>query len=84
MARHMSLQEWDRRVAPFLHTILIRSRHIQADAEQIRAWVEMLPVAPDFDTEAFEHLRRAYDCLDVAVKETRAAIERYQTKEKVS
>lgn len=80
----MSLKEWDRRVAPFLVTIGIRARHIQTDAEQIREWVNMMPAAPDFDTEAFEHLRRAHDYLERALKDTKAAIESFLAKEKVS
>lgn len=81
--RHMGLEEWDRRVAPYLATIGIRARHIKQDAKQIRDWVGLLPVAPDFPTEAIELLKEAMAELQVSEREICLAINEYETKEKV-
>ncbi len=81
---HMTLQEWDRRMAPFLATIRARSKHIQDDAVQIRAWVAMLPAAAVFETEAIAELEQAQFHLEFALNEVRQALEEYSKKEKVS
>jgi len=82
--RHMTLEEWDRRVAPFLATIGIRARHIHNDAKQISDWIDLLPVAPDFPTEAIERLMEARGELQCAVEKIRVALNNYSEKEKVS
>lgn len=82
--RHMTLEEWDRRVAPFLATIGIRARHIKQDAKQISDWVKLLPVAPDFPTEAIAQLQAAGLELGEALNEIQKALESYDQKEKVS
>ena len=84
MPKHMSLEEWDSRVAPFLATIGIRARHIRRDAKQIRDWVGLLPVAPDFPTEAIAKLQAAALELGEALNEIQKALEEYDQKEKVS
>lgn len=84
MTKHMSLEEWDRRVAPYLATIGIRARHIKQDAKQIRDWVGLLPVAPDFPTEAIAKLQEAGLELGEALNEITKALEDYDNKEKVS
>lgn len=81
--KHMTLEEWDRRVAPFLATIGIRSKHVKNDAKQILDWVNLLPAAPDFDTEAFSKLREAATELEAALNAIYIAINNYAKKEKV-
>lgn len=81
--KHMTLEEWDRRVAPFLATIGIRARHIHNDAKQISDWVDLLPVAPDFPTESIEKLEVAHFELQGAVNKLRMAIFNYSQKERV-
>ncbi len=82
--KHMTLEEWDRRVAPYLATIGIRAQHIKNDARQISDWVRLLPAAPDFPTEAIEKLNSAKMELQAAVDEIRIALNMYDQKEKVS
>lgn len=82
--KHMSLEEWDRRVAPFLATIGIRARHIHIDAKQIGDWVEMLPAAPDFETEAIIKLQEAKAELEKAIEKINVALQNYSKKEKVA
>lgn len=81
--KHMSLEEWDRRVAPFLATIGIRAKHIENDARQISDWVKLLPVAPDFPTEAISKLQDAKAALDMAAYVVHLALQNYNEKEKV-
>lgn len=81
--KHMSLEEWDRRIAPFLATIGLRSRHINDDAKQISAWVDMLPFAPDFPTEAISKLEEAHFELQGAANRIKMALYTYSQKEKV-
>ena len=81
--RHMTLEEWDRRVAPFLATIKIRATHVHNDAKQIGDWVDLLPVAPDFQTEAIAKLEEAHFELQGAVNKLRMAIFNFHQKEKV-
>lgn len=82
--KHISLEEWDRRVAPFLATIGIRAKHIQVDAIQIREWVKLLPYAAGFPTEAISKLEDAEKELASALKTLDEAIFIYKQKEKVS
>jgi len=84
MVKHMTLEEWDRRVAPFLATIGIRARHIVTDAHQIIDWVKLLPAAPDFETEAIAKLEEAKIALSLAHGAVSMALEDYNKKEKVS
>jgi hypothetical protein len=81
--KHMTLEEWDRRVAPFLATIGIRAKHIENDARQITEWVRLLPVAPAFPTEAIGKLQDATTELELALNEIHMALEAYHEKEKV-
>ncbi len=81
--RHMSLEEWDRRVAPFLATIGIRAKHIENDARQITEWVRLLPVAPAFPVEAIGKLQDAKTELELALNEVHMALENYNDKDKV-
>lgn len=81
--KHMTLEEWDRRVAPFLATIGIRAKHIETDARQISEWVRLLPVAPAFPTEAIGKLQDAKTELELALNEIHMALENYHEKEQV-
>lgn len=81
--KHMTLEEWDRRVAPFLATIGIRARQMHSDAKQIKEWVDLLPVAPDFSTEALSKVEEVHFELQGTVNELRMAIYNYSQKEKV-
>lgn len=81
--KHMSLEEWDRRIAPFLATIGTRARYVHTEAEQISAWVDMLPAAPCFPTESISKLEEAYAELQIAVAKIGTALSNYSQKEKV-
>lgn len=74
---HMTLDEWDQRIAPFLASIGIRAVHIRVDALQIRDWVKLLPMAPDWPTEAMDKLKTAQSVLEEAMNEIRMALEEY-------
>lgn len=80
----MSLEEWDRRVAPFLATIGMRAGHILIDAKQIVEWVQIMPAAPDFPTEAVAKLNSARAALYEAISVIEHAMDNYDQKEKVS
>jgi len=81
--RHMTLEEWDRRVAPFLATIEIRARQIKSDANQIIEWIKAMPAAPEFETRAFEELINARLAVSIAAESLQEAVKQYQAKEKV-
>lgn len=82
--RHMTLDEWDNRVAPYLSTIQIRAGWIARDAMQIREWIEKLPAVPGFETEARERLDLVLKELSAAMKSVEAAINNYDEKEEVT
>lgn len=82
--RHMTLDEWDRTVAPYLNTIQIRAGFIANDASQIREWVEKIPAVPNFETRAKDKLDRAARELRSALSAVEQAIENYESKENVS
>ena len=79
----MTLEEWDRKVAPFLTAIEIRARQVQNDAYQILEWVKLLPAAPDFETRAIEELNNALNSLGEAGVLLVEVIDQYNEKEKV-
>lgn len=82
--KHQTLTEWDRLVAPYLSVIGIRAKHIQSDAKQIVSWVTMMPVAPDFPTEAIGQLEQAQKEVQEAADAIRKALRKYAEKEKVT
>lgn len=81
---HMSLEEWDRRVAPYLATISARAVQMQRDAKQILDWVNLMPAAPAFPTEAIDRLQTAQNELEAAINAIAMALDNYAKKEKVS
>ena len=81
--KQITLEEWDRRIAPFLSTIEIRARQVQTDAKQILEWVKMLPVAPGFETKALDELVNARTDAAIAADILQEAINRFMEKEKV-
>lgn len=81
--RHMTLDEWDRTVAPYLSTIQIRAGWIANDARQIKEWIEMLPAVPEFETEARERLDVVKRELLLTLEAVDQAINDYDNKEKV-
>ena len=81
---HMPLDEYDRRVKPFLNTICGRAGWVAADTRQIREWVESLMVVPDFHSEARDRLDSMRRDLSSALSEIDRAIEIYDSKPKVT
>ena len=84
MTRHISLAEWDNKVAPLLSAIEIRAGKVERDAEQIDVWVGKLTVAPDFETNAVQKLETATSAVERTLNKLRMALESYSEKERVS
>lgn len=81
--RRMTLDEWDRDVAPYLTTIGIRAGWIARDAMQIADWIKQIPAVPDFETDAADRLKLARRELQRAMEIVDGAIKDYDKKEKV-
>lgn len=82
--KHMSLEEWDKTVGPKLKAIKGRATWIRVDANQILDWVQRLPAAPDFETEALSDLADARVALACAAEALQEAIVKYEAKEKTT
>lgn len=82
--RHMSLLEWDQKVAPMLAVILGRAEKIKSSALLIQEWVNRIPAAPDFETRAMQSLREALTTLDEATVLIERTLDAYDQKEKVT
>lgn len=81
--RRMTMDEWDRNVAPYLATIGIRAGWIARDAMQIAEWIEQIPAIPDFETDAMDRLKLAKRELQRALNIVNEAIIDYDNKERV-
>lgn len=81
--KHMTLEEWDRTVAPYLAMIERRAVNIQRDADAILEWVKMLPCAPNFETRAHDDLTKSLASVILAGENISIAIKQYSQKEKV-
>jgi hypothetical protein len=55
----MTLQQWDREVAPYLHVIERTGREVASLTERMGQAVRLLQVRPDWPTNAEEELARA-------------------------
>lgn len=82
--RHMTLSEYDKKIAPLLGAIKGRARWLVIDAHQIKDWVKQLVAAPNFDTEAFAVMIEAKEALSEAESSVNEAIASYNQKEKVT
>lgn len=81
--RHMTLEEWDQKVAPYLATICTRATWMINDAKQIREWIDQLPAVPHFESEARSRMLMAKQALTVALVQIEHAIDDYSKKPKV-
>ncbi len=79
----MTLEQWDREIAPFLGAICIRAGWIAADAKQITEWVRQIPVVPSFETEGRDRLNIIRKELLTALEVVHEAIKSYDGKGKV-
>ncbi len=73
----MSLDYWDRHVAPYLWSIEYRARWAASNARDAAAAVQMLPARPAFETRAEEMLETAETELSHALEIVRAARRKY-------
>ena len=80
--KHMSLDEWDRDVAPILGAITIRTGWISRDVNQIKEWVNRLTFVPGFETIAMERLALAEQELGELHAMLSKIIQVYDTKAK--
>jgi hypothetical protein len=55
----MTLQQWDREVAPYLHIIERTSREVVSLTEQMEHAIQLLQSFPDWLTKAADELERA-------------------------
>jgi hypothetical protein len=55
----MTLQQWDREVAPYLHVIERTGREVVSLTEEMGRAVRLLQARPDWATKAAEELERA-------------------------
>jgi hypothetical protein len=73
----MTLQQWDREVAPFLHVIERTGREVASLTEQMGRAVRLLQARPDWPTKAAEELVRAEQEATAALERIRNARARY-------
>jgi hypothetical protein len=73
----MTLQQWDREVAPYLHVIERTGREVASLTEQMGHAVRLLQVRPEWPTKAAEELERAEQEATAALERIRAARARY-------
>jgi len=79
----MTLDEWDKQVAPILNAMEGRARTIKRDCEQIMQWVKEIPVVPGFESRAEGSMRAAKTSLSNAEADLIEAIDLFHQKEKV-
>lgn len=82
--KHMSLDEWDQKVGPYLASICTRATWIVNDTKQISEWIKTIPAVPNFETEAQSRMLMARQTLMVALKQIENAIDDYGKKTKVT
>jgi hypothetical protein len=73
----MTLQQWDREVAPYLHVIERTGREVATLTEQMGRAVGLLQARPDWPTKAAEELERAEREASATLERIRAARARY-------
>lgn len=82
--KHLSMAEWDQKVAPLLGAMEIRCGWVWRDILQIKEWVDQLPYAPGFETEAFYKLQKINGELMELVEAITHITKQYDSKEKVT
>lgn len=80
----MSLDEWDKKVAPLLGAISIRADSVLSDIKQIEAWAEALPAVPEFETQAMEKMLKIQTALWASIVMMELARMKYKNKDTVS
>jgi hypothetical protein len=73
----MTLQQWDREVAPYLHVIERAGREVVSLTEQMGRAVHVLQSRPAWLTKAAEELERAEREAGAALEHIRNARARY-------
>jgi hypothetical protein len=76
-APSMTLQQWDREVAPFLHVIERTGREVASLTEQMGQAVLLLQARPDWPTKAGDELELAEREAIATLDRIRAARARY-------
>lgn len=74
----MTLQEWDRHIAPRLGDIEYYSNSIIRQAHTIQLYAQLLPAKPYFETRAHSSLAKAEQELRLALSVVKAAKEQYE------
>jgi hypothetical protein len=74
---HLTLQQWDREVAPFLHVLERIGREVASLTEQMGHAVRLLQARPDWPTKAAEELERAEREAVATLERIRSARARY-------
>ena len=82
--RHMTLEEWDKTVAPLLGAIEMRTLKISRDIDQISEWIKQIPVAPNFETKAMDALEQFLHNINACTVLVESSIELLKKKEKVT
>jgi hypothetical protein len=72
-----TMNEWDQKVAPFLHVIEDNAKAAERHARSIGPAVRMLPYRPGFETLAQEALDRAEQAALNALAQIKEARTRY-------
>jgi hypothetical protein len=73
----MTLHQWDREVAPYLHVIERTGREVASLAERMGQAVLLLQARPDWPTKAGDELERAEREAIATLDRIRAARARY-------